>query len=154
FERARSGRVSGDDAPALALRALVALGPVLKAALPSDRALELCNAALAIAPRAGMDHEFARALVIRAKTLQLMGRLDDSAVDVERALNLAPKVDSRVVAEALEVRFGIAYYAGDADRAHADCEHAIEICRAGGDRASEAKCQLLAAQLHRQQGRG
>lgn len=137
------------DAATTALRAAVALDPILTARGPLSAHLANLDAAIGAADgMAVLPATLAAALLARGRTRRLRGRVPEALSDLGRALVEARKsADRGLVAEVL-LQTGAAEMArGNVDRARAMNEEALEIAVGESDGRREALAEGALAAL-------
>ena len=148
LERAVAAPRSPESATS-ALRAAVALDPVLTARGPLSAHLANLDGAIAAADgQAVPAASLAAALLARGRTRRLSGRVKEALTDLGRALVEArASADRGLVAEVLLQTGAAEVSRGNADRARAMNEEALEIATNAGDRRREALAEGAIAAL-------
>jgi predicted ATPase len=132
------------DGASDALRAVLALEPVIDARGLDARTLALLDATLAVVEgypthRPPPLDVRARGWIARGRMRQMQGRWDDSRADLERARALAIDADDpRLEGRALTLLANLPALRGDLAEARAEYERALAVHRRAGDRRFEA----------------
>jgi predicted ATPase len=135
----RGPRVSVERAE-LALRASLAMVPILSARGPRGADLVPVDAALRAAPAEVDPALRARALVARGDVLRSMGRMDEAMRDLEAATSLAVSIpDPSLEGASLTARGRVLHHSGRLEEARGLHQRALDIARRIGDRGLEGR---------------
>jgi predicted ATPase len=127
---------AGEDA----LRAALAMIPILSARGPRGADLAPIDAALTCAPQGIEPGLRWRALLARCDVLRVQGRLPEALLDAEKALAGARETgDSTLEAHVLASLGRLHYVGGRLDEAQRVTDQALTIAQAIGDKSLEAK---------------
>ena len=154
-ERPLGADPSLSERAAIALEALLIADPVFAAQGPVARQIELLDAALDAADRAGAPdpHLRARALQARGRAHGLSGRVTDAVRDLEAALAAATELGADALSGTVEIDIGIVYHqARSIDAAERRYERALKLLRGAGDRRSEGRVLGNLGALHHDVG--
>ncbi len=134
----------------LAIRASLAMIPILSARGPRGADFVPIDAALQAAPE-GIDPKLrVRGHIARGDALRSMGRLPDALRDLERAASLAASLgDDRLEGLTLAARGRLLHFGGRLDEALDMHQRALDVARKIGDRALEARALGNIAYIYR-----
>lgn len=147
------GAVSARTAE-LALRALVALAPVLMLRGPLEVLAGHLERALEVTAGSGADPRLqARGLLARAGLRRERGDVAGAERDLSEALVLAHHAnDASAESRVLLAIAGIAMQRGELDRAEAGIDRATELAERAGDAGADARAMLARARIEEQRG--
>ncbi len=133
-----------------ALRALLALDPVLTARGPFDAQLALLDRALLASAACSVDPSLeARALAARGRARQLCGREQEGLADLSRARAQAASLGSVEIQAGILTDLGVLHHARrDLTEARAHYEEALALHRRRGDRRAEGRVLGNLGALH------
>ncbi len=134
----------------LAIRAALAMIPILSARGPRGADFVPIDAALRAAPSAIDPPLSVRGLVARGDALRSMGRLPDALKDLETAASLAASLDDAPLeALTLMARGRLLHFGGRLDEALEVHQRVLTMARRLGDRALEARALGNVAIIYR-----
>jgi tetratricopeptide (TPR) repeat protein len=154
-ERALANDPGTPENAAIALRALIAMHPLLARTGPLDEYQRALDATLARANAAGLDPAMrARAYAARGRVMRGLGKLDDCEADAKHALSLARSIGDRAIeAQARRDLGRLAQNLGRVDQALEHYQAALSLFADCGDLRSQAHLSSLQSDVANAQAR-